>query len=212
MIADFTAAGSSGATSRALGPIPARVDPRHCPFRSRSTAARYAFHVGTTRVSRRFARVPHQNRTCLTQFAPVPHQNHTFLTPNSHLSQKLPNVLHTGRLPTAPAVIHIEGSCRPNAAHPKVNVRDEHFTHSHYRGSTADCPLLAGVLLCPTAIPSDSVTVPMLPIGFYQPTAANACPPTLNSQPYVWPHKSVNAIARSLRRKRYALPGFRPSI
>ena len=79
-------------------------------------ASSHVSHIKTMRVPPQFVRVPRQNHTCLTQFAPVPHQNHTYLTPNSQLSQELPNVLQTGRLPTAPVVIQVEGSCRPNAA------------------------------------------------------------------------------------------------
>jgi hypothetical protein len=92
--------------SRALGPIPARRSSPLSPaaliakqLGMRSTSEPYVFHVSS--------HVSHI-RTIPVPIAPVPHQNHACPAP-----------IRTCRLSTAPAVIHIEGSCRPNAAHPK---------------------------------------------------------------------------------------------
>jgi hypothetical protein len=164
-----------GDVARARADSSARRSSPLRPFRSRSQ--QHGMHSTEAHVFyASFVRVPRQNHTCPTPIrtcpAPKPYVSRPVRTcprsrpcvshPNSHFVRKLPNVSHTGRLPTAPAVIDIEGSCRPNTAHPKFDVRAEHFTHSHYWGST----VLAGGFLVPLLSQAISVPVPLLPIGF----------------------------------------------
>jgi hypothetical protein len=54
---------------------------------------------------------------CLTKFAPVSHQNRTCLTQFEPVSKITESVLPQPFGPLLAAIIHIEGSCCPNAAH-----------------------------------------------------------------------------------------------
>jgi hypothetical protein len=119
-------------------------------------------------------RVSHHIRTgyhtCLTEFAPVSHQNHTCLT-------RIRSCLKKYRTCATPAVCPLlwrSSTLKAHAVPTRPTDRSTFGTSISLIPTTWDpspaLSLACRCTPCPTAIPSNSVTVPLLPIGFYQPT------------------------------------------